>query len=111
MGKLEDDMAEDEDGSPFNVLATETELLKTACTALEGSTAENKNHHKNRSFINNLNFVTEQKKQLLKSTAFTIQMQLYYHLFQAAMVSPCFLFVQEIETHLHIELQRNVSEY
>lgn len=33
-------MAEDEEGSPFNVLATETVLLKTACTALDGSTAE-----------------------------------------------------------------------
>ncbi len=32
-------MAEDEDGSPFNVLETETELLRTAWTALEGSTA------------------------------------------------------------------------
>ena len=33
-------MAEDEEGSPFNVLATDTVLLKTACTALDGSTAE-----------------------------------------------------------------------
>lgn len=46
IGKLEDAMAVDEDGSPFSVLEIDTELLKTAWTALEGSTAASSNTFK-----------------------------------------------------------------